>query len=617
MKYLMFTLNLVILVYLLYGCGSTKQIDTIDLPDTSEDINIADTFEPADAYPDAGDIGDIQTPKKCKTNEACNQLLADDSYCYGTCFSEENYLICEGTVIDNLCYLINPPEKPYTKDIIDDIKITAPQIPDYVYVGDRLEIELVLTNLKDEKNALSYSFKNPDNWEILPENFDQEGNLSFEPKEEKRLKFNANAIKSNIFLPNYTPIITFSFNYTGYELYTKVRFEKREDYIKCGEEYFPPTYCSTQDCSGYSNYNSARCCDNVFYPGAQCCDSNDCTNSVCIDGKCIYRVPGIFLANTTLIQNNRILIILSDLPEFSESKLCENKYEDLRDELQLDIIEDYYKKIVFGRTGRTDITNFRWEVLAGFNSEKFITNSDYTYQNFKNNLNDYINSQLKCNINFEDYDKLIIISPRLDLYGFGGMAFGYGYIGQIQYANGYLTTHELTHSFGASDLYLDMGGSFEYATSLMGNNLGGFGFPQDKVMWGEIGLSDINRNGVIDLFEFARFPERISVENIRAKLTQKESVEISFEPYLVENGRNMKGVFLMYHLELPEYNQIIDIPEPFTAFDQYQVDLNKIRETKKIKVRISIDYKYSDKDFKRQNLNFDKTVDVDVEDITH
>lgn len=614
MKCLIFTLNFVLLVIFIAGCGSTRPIEEIytpDVPGTTADTSITDT-----GFTDADQIQDTSTFKICNKGEACNQLPLEDSHCYGECYNEMIYLSCEGTVVDNLCYLLTPPEKPYTKDIIDDIKITHSQIPDYVFVGDRLEIELILTNLRDEKNYLTYGFKNPDSWEIRPQNFDYEGILSFEPKEEKRLRFNANAIKPNILehVHSYIPIITFSFNYTNYELYAKIRFDKRDEYIKCGEEYFPATYCSTQDCTGYSNYNSAVCCNSIFYPGATCCNTNDCVNGTCIDGKCIYRVPSMFLANTTLIQNNRILIIISDFPEFPESELCRDKYKELKDKLQLDLIDEYYKTIVYNRTGRKDVVNFRWEVLAGFNSDKFITNGDYTFQNFKNSLNDYINSQLKCDINFDDYDKIIIISFRMDLYGFGGMAFGLGNIGQIQYSNGYLTAHELCHSFGASDLYLDMGGSFQYATSLMGNNLGQIGFPQDRVAWGEIGLSDVNENGVIDIFEFARFPESIVIENIHAKLTQKESLEISFEPYLIERGRKMRGVFLMYHIELPEYNQIIDTPEPFIAFDQYQVDLKKIRETRKIKVRIVINYKYSDNDFKRKALNFDKTIEIDVED---
>jgi hypothetical protein len=417
-------------------------------------------------------------------------------------------------------------------------------------------------------------------------------------------------------VPYYRPIITFYFNETNYELYSKILFTEKEGYIYCKDKYFPASYCTYQDCSGYANYNSAVCCDDIFYPGSTCCTDKECINGVCIDGKCVYRVPGIFLANTMLIQNNKILVLLSDFEEFEENELCKNKYDTLKNALQIDVIENFFNTIIYNRTKRKDVINFKWEILAGFKSEKFIKDNQYDYQSFKDALINYINSELGCKVDFDNYDKIIIISPRLDLMGFGGMAFGKGLIGQITYSNGYLTAHELSHSFGATDLYLDLGGIFQYLFSLMGNNLGGYGFPTDNVMWGEIGLGDIDRNGVIDLFEFARFPEKIIIKNLKAMLTYKDSLEISFEPYLLENNQLKRGIFDSFLIELPEYNAVREIyGDPSTAFDQYEVDINKIREKGKIQIRISTKFKFTNKDFQTIRLDYEDEFNVEVKEL--
>ncbi|MCX7957790.1 MAG: hypothetical protein N3B13_01945 [Deltaproteobacteria bacterium] len=618
MRILITTLTLLILSFF-YACGSTTLIEEADGSQQLSDIHSGpDSGD--EIFPDAAEelsdaIPDTFIPEKCDRSEACNNYLKEDNLCDGTCIFQEHRMTCDGNIFNNLCYLYELPQEPIQPKIIDGIQITPPSVPLYVTEGDRLEISLILANNGRSRKELTYSYKNPDNWEIFPKNFERSGILSFEPNETKTLRFNANAIKSNMFNTNYSPVITFYFNDVNYEIYSWISFYPKQDYIQCNNSYYPPNYCMSEDCSGYANYNSAVCCDNIFYPGSNCCKDADCRESVCIDGKCVYQVPGIFIANTTFIQNNRILVILSDFDEFEEKDLCKDKYGKQGYDISTSKIEEYFNKIIYNRTKRNNILNFKWEILAGFRSEKFIRDNKYDFQSFREGLQKYI-TELGCDIKFEEYDKLIIISPRMDLYGYGGMAFGLGYIGQVTFYNYLLTAHELAHSFGASDLYLDIGGNFQYALSIMSTNLGITEFPDDKVMWGETGLGDTNNNGIIDLFEFAVFPEKIVINNLKATLTNKESVEISFEPLLVENGIPKKGIFYSYYIELPEHNAVREIyGTPITAFDQYEVNLNKIRETKRLKIRLKLSYRYSDKEFKNRILTFDNTFDVNVDEI--
>lgn len=630
MKILINTLTLLLIAIFIsfISCDSTIPIYELgnNIPDTD---NILDTIVPGtDVMPDTNvifdvidtdtiiddsiNIADTTTHSECSQQEACNNMIIEGKLCSGSCIYQEHILKCEGSVFNNLCYLTDPPEEPIYPNVIDGVYITLQSVPPYVKEEDTIDVTLILTNKDKDKKEISYSYKHPENWKIDPQNFEQSGKLIFEPYESKTLRFNATAIKANVLNTYYSPLITFYFNDIIYEIFIWATFNQKEGYLKCADQYYPQTFCMFQDCSGYAIYNYATCCEDIFYPGSTCCNDEDCINGVCIDGKCTFQVPTIFIANTTLIQNNHILVILSDFEEFEEKDLCKDKHDKVKDFLQTDLIEEYYRTIIYRRTKRNDILKFKWKVLAGFKSEKFILDDKYDFQSFRERLQQYLNN-LNCGINMEEHDKIIIISPRLDLMGFGGMAFGQGYIGQIIGNNGYLTAHELAHSFGATDLYLDIGGNFQYKLSLMANNLGVYGFPEDKVTWGEIGLGDINQNGIIDLFEFAIFPEKIEIVNLRATLTYKDSLEISFEPVLIEEGRQKQGIFNSYYIELPEYNTAMEVyGTPYIAFDQYSIDLNKIRMTKKVKVRIKTQYRYSDKDFMNRLLTFDNTFDLDV-----
>lgn len=608
-KFLIRTLIIVSFVILLHACPSTTEIDLPDsiIPETIP-LETDDIIIITDNLNDTGTT-DTGQPVLCRENEACNSLLNQNNYCEKECIFQPDKCTCEGNIINSLCYLFDIPQKPDTKNIIDGIRIVPPDIPQKIFVGDRLELRLTLINTENTEKMLTINYKNPSEWEIFPQNFSNNTTITFQPQETKELVFNANALMANVFLIGYKPIITFNI---PYELYGDIFYNRQDNYLFCNNNYFPPSYCEYEDCSSYNRYSSAVCCEDIFYPAASCCSDVDCSaGSKCVDGRCIFRSPALFLANTTLIQNNRILVILSDIESIPEENLCTNKAEQLRELLQLDIIEDYYKKIVYNRTHQTDIIHFRWEILAGYRSENFIHNGDYTFLNFKKSLQNYLNNS-GCNIDFSEYDKLIIMSPKMDLQGFAGMAFGNGDIGTIIYSNGYLTAHELAHSFGATDLYLELGGRFQYALALMANNFS-WGFPQDKVTWGEIGLGDINSNGIIDLFEFARFPEGIEVDNVRAYLTRKESVEISFDLWLLEEGLKKRGIFLENIIELPEYSIIQDLyQETQIAFDKYQVDLERLKQEKRIAVRLKTRYRFSNKDYKNVVLNFDRTFDVPI-----
>jgi hypothetical protein len=148
----------------------------------------------------------------------------------------------------------------------------------------------------------------------------------------------------------------------------------------------------------------------------------------------------------------------------------------------------------------------------------------------------------------------------------------------------------------------------------MGDNLGGFGYPKDTVMWGEIGFGDHDRNKVIDVFEFEWFPEAIEVTYLEAVLTKKGTLEIRFE-----FGSNKKKLFLPdFAMRLPDFNVSRDMhlgaQKKFVVFDETEVPLDSIRQQGTVKVEISAMFRYTDKAWQRRVLSLDKTFEAEVKE---
>ncbi len=204
MKVLISTLSLSLLL-LFYGCASTTLIEGEDVDQASGDNITYDRIENTDTTgedaggSDADGPEDIITERRCDDNESCNEILTEEMLCSGYCIYQEDKMSCGGYTFNTLCYKIEPPQKPLFPNVVNDIHITAPEVPEYVFAGDRLELSMVLENLGNSERSLNYSYKNPGNWEIFPLNFDDSGTLNFKPNESKTLRFNANAIKPNIF----------------------------------------------------------------------------------------------------------------------------------------------------------------------------------------------------------------------------------------------------------------------------------------------------------------------------------------------------------------------------------------------------------------------------------
>lgn len=421
------------------------------------------------------------------------------------------------------------------------------------------------------------------------------------------------AKKPNIFQSSGSGgrVITFSLNRDSFSLFSNIGF-KADGNVACGKHYFPVRYCPTSPCTqSRHRYNRGVCCDGVFYPGSGCCSSADCQDSACFDGVCVISKPGS-LANTLPSGHQRFLIVLSDFSDITHdpSTFCTNRYKQWKGRLKLADFEAYYDKVSQQFTGRP-ATKYEYTVLAGINTSDFNPTGGKTLSAMHKALEDYLVSK-GCIKGTADFDKKLLISSKLDLNGFTGYTITGGRIG-MKSINMYLFVHELTHTYGATDLYLNLGGQLQYLFDLMGSNLGSYGIPEFAVSWGQISWGDINQNGVIDLFEFATYPDALVAVRHSAKLFPQGYLEVGVEVVAMEGGVEKRAFIRDYIVELPDYNvRRTSLPGAVLTFGKLQVDLEDIRKKGSLKVRVIATYTYTDQNFKRKELKLssDKVVTV-------
>jgi hypothetical protein len=177
-----------------------------------------------------------------------------------------------------------------------------------------------------------------------------------------------------------------------------------------------------------------------------------------------------------------------------------------------------------------------------------------------------------------------------------------------------LLAHELAHTLGGDDLYTTMGGYFQYVWELMGNNFGQQGTPGDGVLWGQAGMGDANRNGVIDRFEYALQPESLTVVDCHAKLTQKNTLEVTTHVGAVEGAIAKKALMMPVKVALPEVPAEKELAYGDTlVFDSTEVDLAALGQKPAVKVRVTGAFSYTDTALKRVHLQLDSTLDVPLE----
>lgn len=570
----------------------------------------------ADDAEDASDTGDASDgadtgPTFCDDFFACDAPLAPDGSCPGRCHDTDDTLRCAGTVKHAVCHTLEPSETPTEAVDLGDFTVTPVTWPADATLGERYDLEVRVDNDTAAPLAIPFRWKNPGTWLIEEPSWQGIESIALAPGASMTLTARVTALRPTVFSAGGDMIVTLVFGETPFEPRGTVHFPESEP-IVCGGEHFPESWCPDDGCyQSRQFYVSARCCDDVFFPGATCCDDADCLGGACVDGRCVFGAPSLGSANNAPIGHQRIRLVLVDShPQFTDP--CADHYTDVLGEIDLPTVEAWYDALAGRRLGR-DAADFRWIVTGGVATSDFLTGPAW-WDNFGRELNAWL-EQKGCPI-FDAYDKVIVSAPTVDLLGFGGVYYDRGHIAVFSPYNPYLLAHELAHSFGASDLYLDLAGTFLYPLDLMGNQLSSPPLPGDKVAWAEMGFGDVDRNGVLDVVELAAFPEALDAAGLTATITSKDSLELRWEFIAIEGGASRRVVVPSYRIRVPLVNA--DFEQHYAGrwktvtFDGTQLDLAALESAGVLEVGLAASYRFTDRDWQPRVLTFDRTYHVPV-----
>jgi hypothetical protein len=184
--------------------------------------------------------------------------------------------------------------------------------------------------------------------------------------------------------------------------------------------------------------------------------------------------------------------------------------------------------------------------------------------------------------------------------------------------NPYLTAHELAHSWGATDLYLDLGGRYQYARSLMASWLSNPPYPNDAVVWAEMGYGDVNRNRVVDVVEYAAIPETLAAVDAKAVITPKDSVEISFDIVGLQDGVQGRVFVPSLDFNLPDYTlqgqMWVQGDRPLLVVDRWQVDLDRMIAAGTVAIDIVVRHTFTDANWTQRTLTLDTRLEIPLTD---
>lgn len=555
--------------------------------------------------------GDAERPPApCGDGEACNEPLDGEGSCPGRCVPTGAPLRCDGVVHLGVCVRhASPGTWDAPTEAGETLRLSLAGAPDRVTVGEVFAVRVTVRNPQAIPVRVSMAWKHPDTLEVLEDPLAGVEAWRLDPGEVRELRFLLRAIDANVFRPESQEYLTLQAGDDVLRVPGAIVFGEEADRA-CGDWRFPSRWSACRDCSTYDRYETAACCDGVFFPGAQCCGDQDCQGARCVDGRCVPWAPWSGLANTLPLGPQRVLVVVADDPEaLPPADLCGQAWTEGEDRLQTRVIEDWFNDRAEARVGLRPL-RLDWRFAAVPDSRAFAHEAEDTIWSSWLDLLDRWRLDHGCPP-LSDYDKVIAWSPRLDLQGFGGQAGDRGRIGVAFLHSPYLLAHEMAHTYGASDLYLDLGGSTWLRGALMANGWGIADPPEDLVTWGETGLSDLDRDGVVDLASYLGSPEVLELVFLKAALTAKEALEVTLSVGGRQGGRTGRVLVPVLLMELPESGASREVRDlrwrKVVAFDGHEVDLEAVGQRGRVTVRVRVELPVTTPDFRREVRVLDVT----------
>ena len=415
--------------------------------------------------------------------------------------------------------------------------------PGFLFTNQEYALTIIVKNKKNHNNIFRYYYdfcdsddricsyiydivdiQNLDGFKLIQEGKSEFYQTMFDPFEEKSFLVNVT--------PNGPTLVQSIYDYfTLYYIDTDfpnpytIRFqswikqdinykEDKEGSVQdCGEIMQPKELVVPSNDKDGLGFYKFKCCDNIFYPSAECCNNNDCdvsnSDGYCVDGLCMPKNK----PSNKLIGNKKILVGY----EYSDDDSCEEiPLNNIDNQMSIDLrrLDEYYDHMANLLLDKpSDFVDFELTKIIRVPSglRGFF---DYESGKTEQDILDYLS--LKCDINSEDYDIIILptsVSTSIGLLG-QALQLGDGKVVLYTKINSPTLIHEVGHIFGCIDLYTKMGGNLQWASSLYGKHRGNFGeyIYQDnikdisskalQVCRGHLGWTDNNNNGIVDIEEW-------------------------------------------------------------------------------------------------------------------
>ncbi len=567
-----------------------------------------------DAAADAG-TDDAFVGPGCGAEAACNARLRSDGTCPGECVALDHHTSCAGTVEGGLCYGDGaPPPRVARSRLPPNLEAVVIGLPDDARVGDELVLTVRFENTGTRALSIPMATTAGETFTLLET--DAPAALSLDPGATRTVTSRVRAERFNASAPTFWTALRFDFG--GGEragLFLRVPTYENGGRL-CGEHFFPASSVGFGD----ADYVTYACCDDVFFPGSECCDDRQCGDAACVDGTCVRRLAVTRYGASPLGAPVHVLLVMADRPDLPSDDPCADRSAELAAELRLDAVADWFRDRVTARTG-LPAPPWRFTVLTGFDSDAIgadVTNMQSYAATMEAHLAD-----LGCVDSFHaDFDRVAFHTPRFTT-DHGGLAFDVDRVGLRAYSAS-LFAHELGHSFGATDLYLDARGGHLNDGALMSSS----GGPdpsvfRDDVLRAETGLDDLDHDGVIDMVGYSHAPESLALFALEVTNVGAGAIELVFRVTGVESGVHYPIVPRAVSVALPDEG--VQVPVDLVQARSFDDDGTLLRvriigldpvavatgET--VQVRIQGRADYSTADFERVHRTLDVTVPVAIE----
>jgi hypothetical protein len=616
------------------GTDAASDVSDASAGDTDGDASI-DVGTDSDATSDAPEE---HAPIACPASTACNERLDQQHLCRGECVSVVSGATCHGEVVHGLCFA--RPPTPYPSSVsAGGFELAIRDKPDEARVGDTIAVSFDVKNTSNAAVEARVGIKPGAKFTLLDTaDFDAAAPLPLAAGASRTITAHVHAEEPSILASgdwSALDVIVADTPLDPRGLRVPVPVVYATGPRACGAHVFPEFNTEVD-----RNYGNAACCAGVFYPGAQCCADADCADGArCADGVCVSAAPNIAYSGSPLGGPQRVLIAFVDEPEpkppapraAAAVDICADRAAERGAALELPLVADWFAALAHRRIGRA-LTDFRFTVLAGLHTQDFApaSNSPTAYGAA---LETFLVAR-GCTAGWaRDFDRVIIVAPTLETGAHQGMVYAADRVA-VQLWSAAIATHELAHTFGATDRYFDVGGSLQYAGALMSTVDRAPAELADTVAWSEVGLGDVDRDGVIDALAFSHAPERLVLRGVTAEArTRGRSLLLGLRLAAEEQGATLVVEPRAVRIDLVDAGVsttlTIDGHRPGIApadRDRFLTGLSAgagrdlpddafdaLVAAGKIKLRIRVDHAYTDAQFQRRVVSLDETRELDLD----